>query len=146
MHYNVRKWRCQSAIIRTESDSQLFITAEGVNTLQNSAIYCPAGVIPYINGECSITIAGAGGALSSTKIYAVNGLNNLSLICNYTLNVSDCYDDSLRPQLFCLPDFSASCDLTLQSGFDAWECQDGSHVDMCDWSLSPTFSPTAAPT
>eukprot|EP01083_Nonionella_stella_P154029 495746_1 len=95
--------RCQSAIIRTEPDSQLFITAEGVNTLQNSAIYCPAGVIPYINGECSITIAGAGGALSSTKIYAVNGLNNLSLICNYTLNVSDCYDDSLRPQLFCLP-------------------------------------------
>eukprot|EP01083_Nonionella_stella_P105847 304717_1 len=134
---------CQSATINTEADSKLFITAEGTNTLKNTSIYCPEGDIEYINGKCSITVASdTYGALSNTYIYAVNGFNNLSLTCNYSSNVTNCYDESLRPRLFCLPDFSASCDLTLQSAFDVWECQNGSHALMCDWSHSPTFAPT----
>eukprot|EP01083_Nonionella_stella_P048225 129078_1 len=134
---------CQSATINTEADSKLFVTAEGTNTLQNTSIYCPTGKSAYINGECSITVASdTYGALSNTYIYAVNGFNNLSLTCNYSSNVTNCYDESLRPRLFCLPDFSASCDLTLQSAFDVWECQNGSHALMCDWSHSPTFAPT----
>eukprot|EP01083_Nonionella_stella_P297851 1011235_1 len=134
---------CQSATIKTEADSKLFITAEGTNTLKNTSIYCPEGDIEYINGKCSITVASdTYGALSNTYIYAVNGFNNLSLTCNYSSNVTNCYDESLRPRLFCLPDFSVSCDLTLQSEFDVWECQSGSHALMCDWSHSPTFAPT----
>eukprot|EP01083_Nonionella_stella_P048229 129087_1 len=141
---------CQSATINTEADSKLFVTAEGTNTLQNTSIYCPTGKSAYINGECSITVASdTYGALSNTYIYAVNGFNNLSLTCNYSSNVTNCYDESLRPRLFCLPDFSVSCDLTLQSEFDVWECQSGSHALMCDWSHSPTSattSPSSAPT
>eukprot|EP01083_Nonionella_stella_P048228 129084_1 len=141
---------CQSATINTEADSKLFITAEGTNTLKNTNIYCPSGDISYINGKCSITVASdTYGALSNTYIYAVNGFNNLSLTCNYSSNVTNCYDESLRPRLFCLPDFSVSCDLTLQSEFDVWECQSGSHALMCDWSHSPTSattSPSSAPT
>eukprot|EP01083_Nonionella_stella_P164799 546599_1 len=137
---------CQSATINTEADSKLFVTAEGTNTLQNTSIYCPTGKSAYINGECSITVASdTYGALSNTYIYAVNGFNGLSLTCNYSSNVTNCYDESLRPRLFCLPDFSASCDLTLQSAFDVWECQNGSHALMCDWSHSPTSAPTTSP-
>eukprot|EP01083_Nonionella_stella_P164800 546600_1 len=137
---------CQSATINTEADSKLFVTAEGTNTLQNTSIYCPTGKSAYINGECSITVASdTYGALSNTYIYAVNGFNGLSLTCNYSSNVTNCYDESLRPRLFCLPDFSVSCDLTLQSEFDVWECQSGSHALMCDWSHSPTSAPTTSP-
>eukprot|EP01083_Nonionella_stella_P275174 934467_1 len=108
----------------------------------SSTIYCPPN-----KGGCSIYADGDGsGMLTGAKIYAVNGLYDVSIFCNYALDVSNCYDTASYPTLFCQADYGASCSIELQSGVSDWECIANTFLDVCNSTAHPTTNPTENPT
>eukprot|EP01083_Nonionella_stella_P035072 95820_1 len=118
---------CGCTTFHTQADSNLHVVSSGANALELTKIHCP------LNGECTITTVGdAPSMLSSTMIYAVNGLRDLSLTCNYSTGIAyNCYDTMANPHLACKPDFSVRCNLELISGYDVWECVGHNATALC---------------
>eukprot|EP01083_Nonionella_stella_P309169 1093863_1 len=117
---------CANTNIYTpHNDSKLYIVASGANAMLHSKIYCPS------NGECSIhAIGDATGMFSNSKIYSQNGLRDISLVCNYSSNVtSNCY--GVNPQLICKHNYGVRCNLEMISGYDEWECVNHNNTDLC---------------
>eukprot|EP01083_Nonionella_stella_P081460 224428_1 len=116
---------CGYSAFYTLNDSKLHITASSTDALRKTRIYCPS------NGECSIhAIGDATGMFSNSKIYSQNGLRDISLVCNYSSNVtSNCY--GVNPQLICKHNYGVRCNLEMISGYDEWECVNHNNTDLC---------------
>eukprot|EP01083_Nonionella_stella_P210462 761910_1 len=89
---------CQATSIYSSQHTNLNIIASGNTVLSSSHIYCPSE-----SGQCSVTVSGSGRQmLNNARIYVVKGLRDISLVCNYSVNVStNCYDTLFNLALFC---------------------------------------------
>eukprot|EP01083_Nonionella_stella_P115721 343374_1 len=120
---------CADTTLYTQHDTaRLDITASGMESLKSSIIYCPT------NGVCSIQTTASNSAndtLSNAGIYAVDGLDDVSFSCTYTNDASECYEIDNPPQLFCKENYESSCEISLESGYNEWQCADTA-VDICD--------------
>ena len=133
-----------------ETTTSLTITSEHPhnNILIQTNIYCPPsdGITP----NCIIDIKSGGvpsGWMESTNIYAIQGLNDVMITCNYSGNAfEDCYNSDDNPILHCMDNYNSSCELELVSGYSNWQCV-GNDSDICnDYTSPPTSSPTLSPT
>eukprot|EP01083_Nonionella_stella_P186977 686017_1 len=91
-------------------------------------VYCPSG-----NGTCSIKASGdTYDMLSDLRIYAVNGLNDVTLSCNAS-NASYC-SSALDPvSIACSSDYGVEGYIALQPGsIDDWHGVDVNITSLCD--------------
>eukprot|EP01083_Nonionella_stella_P055300 145911_1 len=135
---------CGKMTVLSLNDSQIAIKATGDKALHQANIYCPR------NGSCVVDAISAGDTdiLSQISIYHPHSFDNFQLRCNYT-NTTECYTDTTRPTLICLPNDHRSCTVELQtSTLDEWECINSTRVfsTLCDPTTSPTKYPTTTPT
>eukprot|EP01083_Nonionella_stella_P144980 453466_1 len=128
---------CWDAIIYGPTTGDLTVTCRVSQSCWELRVYCP------INGVCSISASGSGGnMIKHLRIYTVDGLDNLDLSCEYaSTRSSNCYTDGGEPYLYCGGDYSGSCRVLLQSGYDVWACATGT---VC--TGAPTRDPTPKPT
>ena len=116
----------------------LSITSYGsrINSLRNMNIYCPPSMDGY-TPRCIINILSSdddGNTLSNTNIYAIQGLNDIDIKCNYSMNAlnsSSCYSNNNNPIIHCTENYQQNCSLLLMSGYSDWECQNGDN-DICN--------------
>eukprot|EP01084_Bolivina_argentea_P224582 379722_1 len=133
------KYSCyDSGIWAKSTTSKLEITANGIDALRSTKIKCPSS-----NNICSIKAEGSGpNMLSDTEIFTPygNGLQNVSIICNYTSTVnSACYPISSPLRLRCQSDSGVWCTLTLVSGIDTWECIGFDIDEICNDTTSDGY-------
>eukprot|EP01083_Nonionella_stella_P044598 120060_1 len=112
---------CKTTSIYSSKHTNLNIIASGDTVLSSSHIYCPSE-----SGQCSLTVLGNGRQmLTNARIYVVKGLRDISLVCNYSVNVStNCYD--------------TRCEIEIISGNDEWECiYDRNNTALCTDTSKP---------
>eukprot|EP01084_Bolivina_argentea_P028246 52519_1 len=126
-HFQVEApYSLNGTYIYTSSGTFLSFNASVNQALKNTNIYCPQTNFAS-EPQCVINVDSKGGTytqlLEGTNIYAMGALaNDLSITCDYTNTIEECYGDGLNPTLYCTGAYGSSCTLELVSGFSVWEC------------------------
>ena len=135
-------WTFEYTIINCTQAGFLNILADGYGVLSNANVYCPNN--GYNNGySCIIDTDNQWAGGLNVKIYAVEGFNDLLLSGAGFFN-------SQNDILYCMLDYSKSCDIDGTRYYDGYIHCDDSSLDatFCDnYTLSNTTTTTTlAPT
>eukprot|EP01083_Nonionella_stella_P258688 883900_1 len=101
---------------------------------QDINIYVPNGTSMHLS------IVGPKNPVINTRIYAVNGLKDVSVSCINASSITECYDESKPIQMACNQNYGAMCNLYPVGGNATdWQCDSVNSTALCLTNVSDGY-------